>query len=888
MASPINKLMGANLKHHASRYISTAIAITIAATFVVMTLTLSTGVLQQYMATINDSTQGSAAVVTWNLSENAEHSPTVQQQRQARDVAKKAIESVKGVKRVADSSYALSEPNPYTYTNSGYVFLEANDVQSMMSATYSQEAPLHVPVVLDGKLPTKNNEIALEKQTASMFEVKAGDKIRVGLPSADATMKEYTVSGIIAGSKFRSGTVVLSQESYSAIYGDSAAASYLVVPDDSSLYAPNSSEERQNALVNKITKALKSKDDIFAKAGLDYTVVSSQRIVTDGAKSAKTISTAMTGSTIIFPLIAAFVAAIIVGTTFQVIALQRRRELALLRAVGAQARQVRSLIFRETSIAGIISSFIGVTIGSLVGALLLMWLEVAPTYGVALTMLPWKWIGITWLISSLITIFVGLTPARKASAVSPLSALSPVESVQEKKRSHIVRIVIGFILLALSIAGIVYGLRIDISDTNTIYMRFAIVVFSTFVCWIAAMILFTVALPYIIYGFGSVVRTPVGRLARENVVRNPSRTASTGIAVIIGVVLMTTISVGVASVRSTITTSLNDTYPIDLTVSAMDGKFTDSQLKKLKSFKYADKSMEIPGAMAVSSPQDAESVTSVYGYSDISSVARVHIPVVEDGTIHVESSSSLAKNSTVNLCFLDSKFTEMELAEQPQELSAELAALQDSDCHTFTVVKDKNATTPVISDHDMKKYVPQAKTAEVVMRMKADANYEKVLSELGRMKNISPAGGFLIRGVFDQVLNIIVIVFLALLGVSVVISLVGVANTLGLSVVERTRENGLLRALGLSRAQMRRLLVWESFLTSFISTIVGMVMGTIFAIIGMHTLPFDGFETGVKIAFDWPQMIGLIAIIVLASVLAAWLPGRKASQVSPVEALAHD
>ncbi|MFD0705139.1 ABC transporter permease [Alloscardovia venturai] len=915
MASPINKLMGANLRHHASRYVSTAIAVTIAATFVVMALTLVGGVTKQYMQTIENSTQGTAAVVSVTKNMEGNDTGNGASATQSADYERSviaALQSIDGVKDVVPSTESLTsgnaasvpegtgdgssiaisasgDGNTYNYAGAAVFLTQVDGIDYGEQVTYVQTSPLYTPSVISGKLPAASNEVALDASEAKSMKVKLGDTISVrssGL-SAESVKTKTTIKvvGILASSKFRRNSAVMTREGVIKVAGENTN-SYKVIPTDSHLYSPRATAASQEKIVKEIQSRLQAQKNRAKEYGYTFAVVPSSRLVSDASKSAQAVVTPMLAASLIFPLIAAFVAAIIVGTTFQVIALQRRRELALLRAVGAQARQVRALIFRETSLAGIISSFIGVAIGSVVGACILLYLEVAATLPLAFAMLPWKWIGVTWVVSSLITIIVGVTPARRASSVSPLSALAPVESVQEEKRSHRVRIVLGLILLAISVVGIIYGLRMPQKTSTEIYARFGLVFISTLVCWIAVMILFTVVLPRIIYYCGAFVRTPVGRLARENVVRNPSRTASTGIAVIIGVVLMTTISVGVASVRYTITNYFNVTMPIDVTVGAQTGGFlSDKQISQLESFKYKEKSIVRKGTLAAIKGED-QAFATVIGQGDINSIARSHVKTVANGTVHVAKGDSLAEKKTVTLCFLPTSLDTKNL-EDPSSVGQHISA---ASCKKYAVVKDGNVDIgkAVLSDHDMNQVTSDTRAIEVNMRISDKATYLEVLKEFGKIDGIYENGGFITRGIFTQILDIIVQVFLALLAVAVVISLVGVANTLGLSVVERTRENGLLRALGLSRGQMKWLLVWESFLTSFISTIVGMVLGVIFAVIGMYTLPLEDLAGGIHIAFNWTQMVGLLAIIVVASVIAAWLPGRRAAKVSPVEALAHD
>ncbi|WP_418969823.1 FtsX-like permease family protein [Alloscardovia omnicolens] len=880
MASAMNKLMGANVRHHASRYISTAIAVTIASTFVVLCLTLVGALTSQYKASYEGATRGTAVVVSTSYvsggeedSAESDQVPAVQEESDFESQILSALKAVPGVKEVVPTPATVMDSDSLlALVVSSNIKIAKNDETVLRAIEYSQTAPLSQEQYRTGKAPHASTEIAIDSQAAERLKAGVGDTVSVESYASNKSV-EYTVTGIVETPKFNNTiSVYMTEEAGRALADGGLTQSYKIVPNTASMRSPESTVKSQEQLAKDVRSALADVNAEAKKSGIEFTTYESQRFVESGQKNQMSASAYMISLALIFPLLAAFVAAIIVGTTFRVIALQRRRELALLRAVGAQSSQVRALIFRETAIAGMVSSLIGVSVGAILGGLLLVGMGISANYAYALTMLPWTGIAITWLASSLITIFIGIAPARSASKVSPLAALSPVQTVQEVRRSHIVRLVVGGVLLAASIAGIVYGLNMTSETNNEIYARFGIVVLATFVCWIAAMIIFTIVLPYVIYAFGSLIRNAVGRLARGNVVRNPGRTASTGVAVMIGVVLMSTICVGVASVQTTIDKTLSIEYPIDAEVVSTKNGLTADEIKKIEDFNFVDQIAVVKSATAAVD-NNADNIVSVQGYPDVSTIARSEMTAIADGTAHVSSGDENSKKSTLRLCYMSAD------------------ASTERMCKDYKVVKDDhvNYGSVRISKHDLDQAVPNAPQTGMILRIKDGTAFDKVVTTFEKVSNdITLNGGYVIRAMYMQMLNVIVTVFMVLLGVTVLISLVGVANTLGLSVAERTQENGLLRALGLSRGQMRRLLVLESFLTAFVSTVMGIGLGIIFAIIGMNTLPFDGLAGGIHIALPYGQLGGLVLIVVLASMLAAWLPGRQASKVSPVEALASE
>jgi putative ABC transport system permease protein len=153
-------------------------------------------------------------------------------------------------------------------------------------------------------------------------------------------------------------------------------------------------------------------------------------------------------------------------------------------------------------------------------------------------------------------------------------------------------------------------------------------------------------------------------------------------------------------------------------------------------------------------------------------------------------------------------------------------------------------------------------------------------------QDLDVSGAAAERALYTQIINTVLAVVIGLLAVSVLVALVGVANTLSLSVAERTRENGLLRALGFTKKQMQRMLAAESLYIALSGAIVGLGLGILFGWVGVLAMPLEVSHT--IIVIPWIQIIGVIAVAIVSALLAAWWPGRKAARTSPVEALATE
>ena len=166
------------------------------------------------------------------------------------------------------------------------------------------------------------------------------------------------------------------------------------------------------------------------------------------------------------------------------------------------------------------------------------------------------------------------------------------------------------------------------------------------------------------------------------------------------------------------------------------------------------------------------------------------------------------------------------------------------------------------------------------------ADAETVQAALLKDSHLSVNGSALERQTYTKIIDRLMLVLVGLLGVSVLVSLVGVANTLSLSVAERTRENGLLRALGLTRRQMKSLLALEALFLSLTGALIGVGMGVAFGWVGVMSLPIEGATPVLSV--PWLQLVGVCVVAIVSALIASWLPGRRAAKVSPSEALATE
>ena len=841
--SATSTLLSANLRTHGRRYVSTGLAVAISTAFIAITLIVMTTLAASLSAGVYSRYQGGTIVVERGKG------GTEESMSRATD-ALKALPGVSGIKEMgqwpgeAQSDYSRGKL---------YVSILPSD-------------PFEKPRLTRGKLPESETEIVIPESTASTLKLSVGDTlgIRPGYSS-----REYRSVSIVGLTPSRTSGAdlpasYLTDKGFATVYGTSSTGAMLV--------ATSSTDADQNANPPVATQENWVASANSALAGIpDITVSTVKDKIKEDLDQAQIGSTATMAIMLVFPAIAALVASIVVSSTFRVVLAQRTRELALLRTLGATRGQVRSLVVREAFAIGAISSAIGVAAGALIGTLAAWGTGLADSFPAAIGALsPVQLIG-TWLGATLFTTLVGVFPARAASRVAPIAALAPVNEVgAAARKKHTVRFIIGLLMTVGSCALV--ALALSAKDNSA---KFLGAFGGSILALIGLILVISVLLPSITRGFGLLFPGMLSAMARENTTRNPGRTSATGTAIIIGVTLVVTIMVGAASMRTTLVDAVNSARPFDLIAVSRTGVLTDEQKSGIVSTEGVAATVDqygAPGELTKTSGApaykplgnsdlDAEvaASVSVSGEPDYTSV--VHSPVTQLGDDQVRVGEKSVEGQKLKLC-VDS--------------CVELTAVY-SNSFSFGQAAVSEATLRRISEPERQ---------AVIIKMVDGSDPETVQSALLKDASLDVSGSALERKIYMTMIDRLMLVLVGLLGVSVLVSLVGVANTLSLSVAERTRENGLLRALGLTKRQMKGLMAVEALILSLTGALIGLVLGACFGWIGVLALPLE--DATPVLSIPWGQLAIVFVIAVVCALVASWLPGRRAARVSPSEALATE
>ena len=686
----------------------------------------------------------------------------------------------------------------------------------------------------EGKWPSAEREIVLAKKGAEKLHVKVGDEITAGF-AGDEQSASYRVVGLS-----NDAPSLYTENSYITTFGATRQPSTWIVKS-----------QDPGAAVTSIQQALEPfGSDNFKVSTTDDYRVGQMKQLTGGFDVFRNL---LLG----FAAISAVVGMIIIANTFTILVTQRRRQIGLLRAVGASTGQVARRLFAEAVLLGLVGSLFGVGIGAGVAAAAGVWTG-AIYWGLVL---PFGELGIAVLAGVLITVLSMAGPSIAATRVSPLEALQVVPSASRVKRLSITRGVFCCLFLLLG-GGLVF--QAFVNPAKGLLWAIGGGGFLSLAILLAAPFYVPVLLRLFgwLLGFmGSTVK-----LATSNSVRNPRRASATAVALMLAVGLVVTLQVAVSTMRTSALSEINQRYPVDVSVRDYDGPLKSGVVEELRRNDGVAKVVEI-SSKQVELGRRKFSVRNVNAArAELGLPDRMNAP---DGVILVSPETAAKLPGRVDL---------------PGAGQVEVRSSK-------SVPHD----AAVVSESTFEKLPGQSEIREAWIKL-TDRTSTTALSQV--MKVVSPlaseaeiGGGAAMAGILEQIVNVLLMVLTALLGVAVVIALVGVGNTLGLSVIERQRESALLRALGMQRRSLRLMLLTEAMLLAVVGIVMGVAAGSFFGWLGVVTslgMMEESSRPEAVFSVDMLYTGGLILVCVVAAALASVLPGRRAANATPTEALAAE
>lgn len=747
--------------------------------------------------------------------------------------------------------------------------------------------------MVKGHQPTGDGQIALPSKLADQLSVNIGDKVTLaanygsGISGSDSV--ELTVCGFTEDTNGAYGSY-----GGAAVIGDNTMAKLQGADSESDLMFTGMTldidESKADAAVPAIRKLLPE----------GYGIETRQKAGDEALKSLSQSGTnAVTVFLMCFGILAMFVAALVIANTFQVLVAQRRRTLALLRTIGAQKGQLYRSVIGEAAILGLIASALGIAFGSAIMAIAVHSHALASLGMTGGLVFTWQVFVIPLVFGVVMTMLASIGSARSATRVTPLEALRPIE-VGDNKRAGIARGVIGFLLIALGLVltvGAVMMLRSaltsssDLSDGYSTMLLAAIAGCALIFIGLVVTAAFWMPLLMRLGGAFAALFGPAAKIAHANIQKNPRRVASTGVALLIGVTLVSCIGTGAACAKQTMNNTLDTHYSVDMVAKGSKlSKSTADKIAKIDGVKTTLYAPIARGSVTVGGEERSATLIGVPDTATLSKVLRADL-----GGVSLGEGKALAPTySAFTGKVLSFKNGQVSFTASDDSGSGEASS---ANTLTFSVIQRdyRNVDTDVSVTLFVNESYFQSKQVQADGHMllaavdtsKASAVdiITKAQTAIGESAGSSLSGPIAERVQWNQIVDTMLALLIALLAVAVLIALIGVANTLSLSVIERTRESATLRAIGMTRGQLRWSLAVESLVISLVAGIAGEILGIAFGWVGSYMVLSLYSDTA--FISDWKLNLIVLVVAAVAALLASVFPARRAVKTPPVEALAE-
>ncbi|WP_306369358.1 ABC transporter permease [Nocardiopsis sp. CC223A] len=887
----------AGLRLHKSRYVTTVLAIMLGVMFTTGTMVFADTLEAGYEKTVMGSATSVDAIAVPAADEEAQEEPAPLTEDDLAEV--RALPQVAGADGLAEGQVVLLDAEGRA---SGFVPPAA--VSFGEHTRFSAE---------EGALPTGGDEIALAVSTAEQLGFEVGDTVTALDPGQEK--REFTLTGLVefgADPRYSySGVVVFD---HATLGGMTGAEGYVEID----AVAAEGHTDEQVA------------DAVAGALGADAEVRTGEEFGVDLAEGSGADTAMLRVVLLLFSFIAMFVAGIVIYNTFAILIAQRQRELALLRCVGAKRSQVFRSMLAESLVVGLVASALGVLAGigiGMAGAAFggpLLGMD-----GAALTVTPLA-VATGMVLGTVVTVFSALVPATRATRVAPLAALrTSATAAGLEKGTGWVRVVLGLLAFAASAALVTVSQLSGPTQTGPV-----IVTGAALIAFLGVVVLG----PLLVRGIVNTVGLPLRKvgvpsmLAVDNSVRSPRRAATAMIALTVGATLITGYSVVSASTETTLTRMLDEQFPVDYQIMAQLGTEAapaaeDAPAEDAPAEGAGAEEAPAEGTAAEGPGTDPAAPAADPEVEGLSFPLDPGIPaevrdalgeqgelerIIADRNVYVElgGDDSLPVTTYINGRIgvdLTADTVEGDLTDLGpgrvvlSEGHADGARVGD----TFTVPGlwgtddlelDVVAITEdggglngaTIDPQDFAAAYPEVhedRTLYVVADPGAEADRvrDAVLSSVADHPTLQVMSVAEMKEQFTGVLDIAFYTVAAMLGLAIIIAVFGISNTMALSVLERTRESALLRALGLTKAQLRRMLSVEAVLLCLIGAGIGIVFGVLFG-----WAAADSVLPNMVFAVPAGQIAVFIAVSVLAGLVAAVLPARRAAGTSITGALASE
>jgi putative ABC transport system permease protein len=838
---------------HRLRYALTALAVLLGVAFIVGTFVLTDTMNNAFNGLYTQIYQGTAAVVRATQPFNP--GTNFSNQRQLIDSSlASTVAAVPGVRAVALDTEGYAQ----IIGKNGKPIGTVGNGAPTLGAGWTDVTALNPFRLLPGGQPPRGpGQVVIDKHSADVGGFTVGDTIRILTKQGPGT---YTITGIVtfgSANNLLGATIVA--------FDPVTAAKLLAQPGKTDVIDVEAAPGVSAAtLVTRISSTIHN-------PGIE--VVSGASVTAEGEQAVHQDLSFVSGFLLAFGFIALFVGMFVIFNTFAIVVAQRQRELALLRAVGASRGQVLAMMLSESAIVGLIASAVGVVAGLGLAVALragMAGLGISlPSSGIVVSL---RTVLFGLLVGTLVTTASASVPAWRAGTIPPVAALqdAAAEPLQPSLRRSARRLIVGALGLVVLATGLFghTGNSLLLVGLGAAAVFIGVAVLSPFAARPVCRVL---GAPFARAG-------TAGTLGERSAMRNPSRTSATAAALMVGVALVSMITIMASSVKSSVDSTITSALRADFVVA------TGTQA----------------GGSGGLSPNLERSLAALPQVSEVAGIRSGVVKVFGTVTPLVAADPARAAQ-LVDMGVTQgdpATMTPTGIGVSTQVASSKHLHLGSTVAVTYPTTGTKDYTVQVI-------YSVRAVAGDYLLPLAAaQANFPSTL-DIAIMVKLAPgitanAARPAINGVlaaypnatlrdqdqykasqtqqYDTLFNLMY----ALLALAVLIALIGIANTLALSIYERTRELGLLRAVGATRGQLRSMVRAEALVISAFGALEGLVLGVLF---GWAIVAADRSSGVTQLTFPVPQLLIVTIIAALAGLLAAIAPSRRAAKLNVLQAV---
>jgi putative ABC transport system permease protein len=836
-----------------ARALATSFAVVLGVAFVAGSYILTDTIFAAFDEIFSESLSGTSVVIT-------AQNPVKQEGGETVAVPASLLRTVKRTPGVKLAAGAIFTPGGLFNAKRGKIgskfapkFISSTMPDGLEALTY-----------LKGHPPRGPTEASIDEAAANESGLELGDKI-----------------GVVGQAKIRFYTLVGLTRLGNASFGGTSIAQ-LTLPEAQAITHKRGRFDQISVAAEDGVSPQALKRRIAARMPAGIRVETAQENADRGSEEIREGLSFLQTFLLVFGFIAVFVGSFLIFNTFSITVAQRISEFGMLRTLGASRRQILTSVLLEAVAIGLVGAIIGIGGGFLIALALNGLFEAfgidLPTTGLVLES---RTVIVSIVVGVLVTFAASLVPALRSTRVPPIAALHAFSPAPTRRRRLVtlgLSVLLGAVGLAMVLLGLLgnasAGTAAGLVGGGAAVTMFAISIFS----------------PRLVPPLAAVAGWPLerlrrltGRLARENAQRNPSRTAVTAAALMIGLALVTFVTVFAAGLKSTVAQIVDENFAGGLVIQNSNGF---GPIPAGAAFAAG----KVPGVERVETLREAQAKLVGSG-----STLRVTGPSPGIGSaVNVEwkqgGPATLRKLADGEAILADDFASEhgLEVGDRFRLLSQTGARPQFTVAGTFHsklgVFGDVLVTQPVMAREfeqtqdriDFVETEPGADEAQVQEILSKGVEFAFPTAEVLNQAELKESREEQIDGLVNLVY--------ALLGLAILISIFGIANTLALSIHERTRELGMLRAIGMSRRQVRTMVRYEAVITALIGAIIGMVLGIVFAALIAQPLKDEGFTLSYPIG----TLIVLLLLASLLGVVAAVLPARRASRLNVLESLQYE